>query len=695
MRTSAIAYGGDYNPDQWDDSYLDNDIELMLEAGVNVVTLAVFSWSKLEPRPGVYEFGWLRRVMDRLHSAGIGVDLATATASPPPWLGAEYPETLPVTGDGVRLTWGSRQQYNPSSALFREKVSALVERLAAEFGDHPAIVAWHVGNEYACHVDQSFDEESAARFRVWLDERHGSLDGVNAAWGTAFWSQRLSTWDEVIPPRATTTIPNPHHLTDWRTFSSDMLLELYLLEREILHRVSPGVPVTTNFMGLFGKLDYWKWAEHVDFVSNDTYPDPADPRSAREFAFECDLMRSLGKGQPFIQMEQVTTAVQWRPRNARKRPGQYALWSLQAVAHGADGILNFQWRQSLAGAEAFHGAMVPHAGREGRTWGEVTALGSALKELDAVRGATLTADVAIVWDWESAWAQDAAVGPIDGPVPAHSARAWHASLFERGHVVDFVHPDHDLSEYKIVVIPALFRMTETHAQRIREAASAGTTIVVTYLSGYVDALGHAIPGGYLRPIADVLGARVVDVSPLAVEPTLFGRSEPLDAGIDRVTAAISSVAHIDAVGLVDAAGDPWAGDGLGWAEGIIVDDDVDVVARFDGADWEGSPAITVRRTEGQGAGWYVGTDLDARGRDTLLETVLRESGLEKNGRLPAGVEVVSRGGVTFVLNHGDAAATFECVSGTVVGSGVVLDNETAHVPPRDALLLTNERGITA
>ncbi|UNX56118.1 beta-galactosidase [Georgenia sp. TF02-10] len=687
MRTPHLAYGGDFNPEQWDESYLEEDVRLMREAGVSVATLGVFSWSVLEPRPGQYELDWLRRVMDRLHEAGVGVDLATGTASPPPWLGAQHPDTLPVTRDGVRLWWGSRQQYNPGSAVLRERIRLLVERMAAEFAHHPALVAWHVSNEYACHVHESFDDESAARFRTWLQSRYGSLTELNAAWGTAFWSQRLSSWDEVIPPRTTPTIPNPHHLSDWRAFCSDNLLDLYLLERDILRAANPDVPITTNFMGLFGPLDYWRWAEEVDFVSNDSYPDPADPRAARVFAFEADLMRSLGRGKPFVQMEQVTSAVQWRSRNATKRPGQYGLWSLQAVAHGADGILNFQWRQSLAGAEAFHGAMVPHAGTSSRTWGEVAALGRQLGSLDQVRGSRVPADVAIVWDWANAWAQADAVGPVADAAPEAGARAWHASLFERGHVVDFVHPDDDLSAYRLVLVPSLFRLTPAHARRLREAVAAGTSVLVTYLSGYVDEHGHAVEGGYLGTVADVLGVRVVDVAPLAVVPDAPGRAEPIVPEIDRITTAVGAPAAEPDVPLVGADGAPWPGKGLGWAERVlVVDEAVEVLARFGGRDHDGEPAVAVRRTPGAGAAWYVATDLDARGRDHLLADLLTAAGVPVPAAAPSGVEVRERGGVVFLLNHGDESATVEGVRGTRLDTGETVDGGIV-VAPRSAVLL--------
>ncbi|MBU4215637.1 MAG: beta-galactosidase, partial [Actinobacteria bacterium] len=411
-----MRFGGDYNPEQWPASVWDEDVRLMNRAGVTTATVGVFAWGRLEPRPGEYDFGWLDDVIDRLHAGGVRVLLATATASPPAWLARLEPGSLPVTADGVRLGFGSRQGYSPSSQAYRTHALRLVEQLARRYGSHPAIEAWHVNNEYGCHVPASYDEESAAAFRRWLQARYGTIAELNRAWGTAFWSQLYQGFDQIDPPRAAPTFLNPTQLLDFARFSSQALLALHRAEVQVLAELTPHLPVTTNFMGFFKHADYWTWAPHVDVVSDDAYPDPADPSAYVRLAASRDLMRSLRDGQPWLLMEQAPSAVNWRPLNVPKPAGLHRVHSLQAVARGADGVLHFQWRQAAAGAEKFHSALLPHAGPDSRVYEQTCALGAELAELSPrVVGTRVRAKVAMLFDWESWWAveQDATATVVD------------------------------------------------------------------------------------------------------------------------------------------------------------------------------------------------------------------------------------------------------------------------------------------
>ena len=711
---TSPAYGGDYNPEQWDEATFAEDLELMAEAGVNLVSLGIFSWARLEPREGVYELDWLVEIVDRLHEAGIAVDLATATASPPAWMATDHPESLPMNADGVRLGLGSRQQYCPSSAVYRERSAALAAALAERLGDHPGVVMWHIGNEYGCHTAECFCPACARAFRDWLGERYGDVECLNATWGTDFWSQRYASLEQVTPPAAMPTFPNPAQMLDWRRFSDHQLRSLMEAEARIL-RAHSSLPVTTNFMGDFPATDYWRWAESLDIISDDSYPDPADAAAAYEVAWEGDLMRGLADGRPWILMEQAPGAVQWRRRNSPKRPGQFLLWSLARVAHGADGVLQFQWRQSRQGAETFHSGMVPHAGRAGRTWDEVVATGRALKRLGPVLGEPVRAEAAVVLDWDSQWALSSTIGPVEPGERFEAARAWHRSLWEAGIATDIVPVRADLAGYRLIVVPEVFIDYPELARNLEGAAAAGAQVVVAGPTGVVDTDAGAVLGGYLGSLRPLLGVRVTDHAALSGP---VGQGDPRGALVNRVSRAVGTPAAetwtgLEAVGeplrrVLDQMGTPApdlrAG---GWAEEVCIDDapggveadqgqePVEVVAVFDGrgggADLAGRPAITRRPVRGPGAAWYVAADLDAVGRAALLRLVCAHARIRPVvADLPDGVEAQRRGGILFLLNHGDRAAEVAGIVGTDLISGEAC---TGHVvlAPRSALVVRSRK----
>src|SRR5918993_3512433 len=437
QKVPHMIYGGDYNPEQWPEEVWFEDARLMREAGVNLVSLGIFAWAKLEPHPGEYDFGWLDRIISLLHESGVMVTLATATASPPPWLAALYPESLPVTQNGVVLHPGSRQHYCPSNAAYKDRASELVRRIADRYKDHPALAMWHVNNEYGCHVAECYCDVSAAHFREWLRARYGHLDTLNEAWGTAFWSQRYGDWAEVLPPRVAPTFPNPTQQLDFQRFSSDELLAYYEAEKEVLRRHTPEIPVTTNFMvAAFKEMDYHSWAPAMDVVSNDHYLRGEDPGSHIELAFGADVTRGLAGGAPWLLMEHSTSAVNWQPRNLAKLPGQMLRNSLQHVARGADGVCFFQWRASRAGAEKFHSGLVPHAGTETKIWREVVQLGQALEAIEELRGTTVAADVAMLFDYPAWWACELDSHPSVDVTYLDQAHRYYRALWEKGISVD-------------------------------------------------------------------------------------------------------------------------------------------------------------------------------------------------------------------------------------------------------------------
>ncbi len=627
----ALAFGGDYNPEQWSGEAQREDRDLMGAAGVDLVTLGVFSWAWIQPRPDVWEFGWLDEQMDELHAAGVRVDLATATASPPPWLTTRHPEMLPVTQDGRTLWPGGRQSFCPSSPVYREHALALCTAMAERYRDHPALALWHVSNELGCHNARCYCDVSAAAFRGWLRHRYDDVAGLNDAWGTAFWSQRYDDFDQVLPPRVAPTHANPTQQLDFLRFSSDQLLDNFVVERDVLHRLSPGVPVTTNFMVMRQtmEMDYLRWGRELDVVSNDHYVVAADDGGHRELAFSADLTRGTAGGRPWLLMEHSTSAVNWQPRNRAKRPGEMIRHSLSHVAHGADAVLYFQWRASRAGAEKFHSGLLPHAGTDTRQWREVVELSGILDAIEEVSGSEARNEAAIVFDYEAWWACELDSHPSTDVRYRDRAEDLHRALSAQGVGVDVVHPSADLSSYKLVVVPTLYLVSDAAAASVAAAADAGATVVVTYFSGIVDESDHIRLGGYPGAFRELLGVRTTEFMPL-----LEGEAVRVAGlGTDTVGADV-------------------------WTEDLELAGAEAVATHVDGPA-AGLPAVT-RHTVGSGSAWYVATRLSAAGTDRLVERLVADAGLECLPGAGPDVEVVRRVGADaswlFVLNHGDKMA---------------------------------------
>ncbi|MFC7303754.1 beta-galactosidase [Streptomyces monticola] len=615
-----ILFGGDYNPEQWPEETWHDDIRLMKAAGVNSVTLGVFSWARIESRPGAREFGWLDRLMDLMHSHGIGVVLATPTAAPPAWLGRLHPDTLPRDEHGQVEWWGSRQHFSHSSATYRRYAAAITEDLAARYATHPALTMWHINNEYCTH---DFGDEAAEAFRGWLRAKYATLDALNEAWGTAFWGQGYDSWGEILPARRTHYLKNPAQVLDFRRFTSGQLLGCYLLERDIVRRHTPQLPVTTNFMALFAGVDGWAWAPHTDAVSVDIYPDPKDPLGGQFNAMIGDLTRSQARG-PWMVMEQAAGPVNFRGVNHPKPPGLNRLLSLQSVAHGADAICYFQWRQSRQGAEKFHSGMVSHAGAEGRTYQEVKQLGAELARLGPeVTGRHRPARIAVLHDWDAWWA-----GEQDGRLSRlvryeEVLRAWHRALWEAHLATDFAHPEAELGHYAMVVVPHLYLLTDTAIEGLLAYVRDGGTLVCGFHTGAADADDRIRPGGMDERLRELFGIRTVH------------EWWPLDAGESVALDAPESVAS-------------GAFRGTLWSEELQIRPDADVLAAYKGGELDGLPAVLRK-----GRAWYLSTLPEPDALRELLAGAAAGAGVRQElAGLPAGVEAVRRGDLLFLLNHG-------------------------------------------
>ena len=669
---ARIWYGGDYNPDQWPEEVWDDDVRLMKKAGVNLVSVGIFSWAKIETSEGVYDFDWLDRIISKLGEAGIAVDLASATASPPMWLTQAHPEVLWKDYRGDVCQPGARQHWRPTSPVFREYALKLCRAMAEHYKGNPYVVAWHVSNEYGCHNRFDYSEDAEHAFQQWCEERYGTIDAVNDAWGTAFWAQRMNDFSEIVPPRfiGDGNFMNPGKLLDFKRFSSDALKAFYIAERDTLAEITPDLPLTTNFMvsASGSVLDYDDWGDEVDFVSNDHYFIPGEAH-LDELAFSASLVDGIARKDPWFLMEHSTSAVNWREINYRKEPGQLVRDSLAHVAMGADAVCYFQWRQSKAGAEKFHSAMVPHAGEDSAVFRDVCELGADLNKLsdEGILGSRLAKSrVAVVFDYESEWATEHTATPTQHVHHVDEPLAWFRALADQGVTADVVPVRGAWDDYEMVVLPSVYLLSEETTRRVRDYVVGGGRLVVTYYTGISDEKDHVWLGGYPGSIRDVVGVRVEEFMPMGDDFT----------GVpDRLELSNGAVAHdiADVIGSVDGTAtvletfkdDPWTG-------------------------MDGAPAI-VAHTFGEGRSVYVGARLGRDGIALSLPEILDSLGMAEAGGNDGRVLHVEREGANgsrfvFSFNRTHETVRVPVEGEVVVSSFADVDGETASIKPNGVIV---------
>ena len=619
----GIAFGGDYNPDQWPEEIWDDDIRLMEKAGVNTVALAIFSWDRIQPQENRWDFGWLDRIIDKLGKAGIATDLASATATAPLWLYEKHPEVLPCDKFGHPVNAGSRQSWSPTSPVFKEYALTLCRKLAERYGANPYVTAWHMGNEYGWNNRNDYSDNALNAFRLWCERKYGTIGALNQAWGTTFWGQEMNSFDEVLIPRfmGADSMVNPGQKLDFERFGNDMLLDFYKAERDAIAEICPDKPFTTNFMVSTDQccMDYADWANEVNFVSNDHYFHEGGEMHLDELACSDALMDSFALGKPWYVMEHSTSAVQWKPLNMRKRRGETVRDSLAHVAMGADAINFFQWRASAFGAESFHSAMVPHAGEDTKLFRQVCELGETLRTLaDAgVQGSELErSDTAILFSAESEWATRSETLPSMKLNHWRDVRDWYRAFLNAGSRADIVPLKYDWSDYKTVVLPAVLILSAADTQRLADFAAAGGRVVVGYATGLIDENFHTWLGGYPGAgdglLRDMLGIRGEEFNILG--SGVEGEPEAIRLG------AGGEVALEDAAALNGATTRLWQNDVT------VTGDRTQVLAMYAGEEadeWEldGMAAVT-RNPYGAGEAYFVGCDLDVADLTKLIRTYL-------------------------------------------------------------------------
>jgi beta-galactosidase len=642
-RFPHFLHGGDYNPDQWPEDVWQEDMRLMKLANCNAMSVAIFAWAKLEPEEGKFDFSWLDKVMDLLAENGGYAVLATPSGARPAWMSAKYPEILRVTADRRRILHGGRHNHCMTSPIYREKTRIINHKLAERYKDHPALLVWHISNEYGgeCHCELC--QES---FRNWLKVKYNDdLDQLNQAWWSAFWSHTYTRWDQIESPSPIGEM-SLHGLTlDWKRYTTDQTIDFFNAEIQPLREFTPSVPVTTNFMGLYTGLNYPRFAKAVDVVSWDSYPvwhtTGDDVSLGAQIAFIQDQNRSMKGGQPFMLMESTPSNTNWQPVPKVKRPGMHMLSSLQAVAHGSDTVQYFQWRKSRGSAEKFHGAVVDHAGHEHtRVFNDVSEVGKVLEKLDPVIGSTVKPDVAVIYDWENRWAIDDMNGLGRGRRNyAETCIQHYKPFWDRGIPVDVIPEWADFSPYKLVVAPMLYMLQPGVAERLEQFVASGGTLVTTYWTGIVDENDLCFlggwPGGGLRKVLGVWDEETDTLEPDGRNQVVMVKGNSL--GMD------GSFEARDYFALIHAEG-------------------AQVLATYGSDFYAGRPALTVNHY-GKGKAYYMAS----RNGDDFLSAfygkladdlkLLRALPVDLPGGVTAQLRTDGENKFVFVMNFNNAPVT--------------------------------------
>ncbi|WMJ86273.1 beta-galactosidase [Anaerocolumna sp. MB42-C2] len=588
-----ILYGGDYNPNQWPKEIWDEDIRLFRKAGINSATINVFSWAKIQPSENEYYFDELDEIIEMLSRENYDIVLATSTGALPAWMFKKYPEVARTDFEGHHHKFGQRHNACPNSLVYQKFAGRLAGKLAERYGSNEHVTCWHVNNEYG---GECFCENCERAFRVWLKDKYKTMEALNKAWNLEFWGHTVYDWDEIVLPNALSEGIDYERTAfagmsiDYRRFNSDSMLNNYKMERDAIRSFDPHTLITTNLMGTYKNLDYFKWAKEMDIVSWDSYPAYDTPWSM--VAMRHDLMRGL-KGQPFMLMEQTPSQQNWQPYNSLKKPGQMRAQSYQTMAHGADTIQFFQLRRSVGACEKFHGAVIEHAGTENtRVFREISRLGEELKALgDRLIGAENIAQVGILFDWDNYWALEYTSGPNKDLKYVDQIHQYYRYFYEKNIPVDMIPADADFSKYKAVIAPVLYMVKDGMKQKLEDYVKNGGILVTGFMSGIVDQSDNVHLGGYPGPLRKLAGIWVEEIDALAVEQSNTLRFKD---GTEAECQLLCDIIHLEgAVSLADYTSNFYAA----------------------------SPAVT-KNSFGRGTVYYVGTQPEPKALDKVLEQVI-------------------------------------------------------------------------
>ncbi len=667
-KLNKIPFGGDYNPEQWPEEVWKEDMRLFRQAHIDIVTLNVFSWAAIQPDEHTYHFEKLDKIMELARENGLKVCLATSTGAHPAWMAKRHPDILRVEFNGMKRKFGGRHNSCPNSPTYRMYAPKLAEKLAERYKDYDNIVAWHISNEFG---GECYCENCEKKFREWLKAKYQTLDRLNEQWDTAFWGHTFYDWDEIVTPDLRSEHFEYERTTfqgislDYRRFMSDSILDCYQLEADRIRKVIPDASITTNLMGFYKPLDYFKWAKQMDFVSWDNYP--LIDADYTDTAMAHDLMRGVGGGQPFALMEQTPSVTNWHPYNALKRPGEMRLLSYQAVAHGSDTVMFFQMRRSIGACEKYHGAVIDHVGTANtRVFREITQLGEELERIGAQTFEKETkSKVALVMDWDNWWAIEYSAGPSRELRYRKELERYYKALRRMNINVDLISPE-DISDgsYQVILAPVLYMIKPGVDEKIRSFVARGGTFLTTFFSGYVNENDLVTLGGYPGKLRDILGIWVEeeDALPSGKKNEFQYKGKVYEASL------LCDLLHLEGAGQMDEVG---------------------YMHDF----YAGMPVLTCNDF-GKGKAYYVACAADEAFYHDFLRDICQENEIAPELMTPEGVEVTTReneeGKLYFLLNHSEQEREVELpFAATDLITGNAVERGTLHLKPRDVLILKN------
>ncbi|MFR2796424.1 beta-galactosidase [Romboutsia timonensis] len=619
-----LLHGGDYNPDQWLDypDILKDDLRLMKLANVNTMTVGIFAWSALEPTEGNYNFEWLDKIIDDVYNQGGRVILATPSGARPAWLSEKYPEVLRTNDRREKMLHGGRHNHCFSSPIYREKTQKMNYKLAERYGNHPALIMWHVSNEYSgdCHC-----ELCQENFRDWLKNKYKTIENVNKAWWGPFWSHTYTDWSQIESPSSIGENAVHGLNLDWKRFVTDQTIDFYENEAKPLRELTPNVPITTNFMAdtddliPFQSLNYEKFSKYVDILSWDCYPAwHNDWETTKDLAtkvgFINDLYRSL-KQQPFLIMECTPSGVNWHNVNKAKRPGMHTLASMQLLAHGSDSVLYFQWRKSRGSSEKFHGAVVDHDNsEENRVFKEVSQVGEILDKIKEIKGSMKQSKVAIIYDWENDWAlKDAQGFGKDSRRYPQTLQSHYKYFWDKNISVDVVTPQQDLSKYSLVVAPMMYMMTEETMDRFRDYVKSGGVLVGSYLSGLVNKTDLTYLGGWPKILQETYGIDAKEID------TLYPKDR------NSIKFGNESFEAIDYCTIIEAK-------------------EAEVLAKYEEDFYKNTPAITKNNLE-KGKAYFIGARTNQEFLSKFYDKIVKDLDINEVD------DFISEGGISIQIRE--------------------------------------------